>query len=134
MSQASFIGLCSDNLVTILQPSSTIQCIGDSVTSSGTYGSSFPLSITLSPGNYILSINITTPISWVAGSSTALSVRVGSIVLPIFLGPAFVMTANTTTLSTTCNYVHGGGPIAVSITATDPTPALACSIMYTRVG
>ena len=26
MSQATLIGLCSDNLVTILQPSSTIQC------------------------------------------------------------------------------------------------------------
>ena len=52
MSQATLLGLCSDNIVTILQPSSTIECIS----CCGSY-----VDVSYNTGNYIPYVNI--PIS-----------------------------------------------------------------------
>ena len=79
MSQANLIGLCSDNLVTILQPSSTINCVscGDGIyidISSNTVSPITPptiVSISLSGASFIYgTVTITGPTTVTIGGST----------------------------------------------------------------
>jgi len=61
MSQATFIGLCSDNVVTILQPSSTIECIcsaGVYIDISSNAGVGLPLSIPIN-GSVLVAGSVT---------------------------------------------------------------------------
>ena len=64
MSQATVVGLCSDNVVTILQPSSTIECItcgcgGVYVDVSNNTGSGVPYSIAIN-GSVLVAGTVTT--------------------------------------------------------------------------
>ena len=79
MSQATLLGLCSDNLVTILQPSSTINCLscGDGVYIDISSTAVTPItpptvvSIPLTGGSFIHgSVTITGPTTVTIGGST----------------------------------------------------------------
>jgi len=144
MSQANLIGLCSDNLITILQPSSTIECLGSSAQSGALgpvivaiNGSSQANPVPLHPGNYLLSVNLTSAGSTLfIGTPISFTLQVGSYTFPFFI-PSGFMLSGTTTLSASCNYMQTTGPITVAVT-TDATVTgsmnLTCSVMYVRVG
>jgi len=76
MSQATLIGLCSDNVVTILQPSSTIECLSfgngayTDISSTAVTGPPTTVSIPL-PGSAFIhgSITITGPTTVTIGGS-----------------------------------------------------------------
>lgn len=144
MSQANLIGLCSDNLVTILQPSSTIECLG-STSNTGTLGpftipingSAQASSVPLPPGNYILSVNLTSAGStFFTGTAISFTIQIGIYMFPFFIPSGFEI-SGTTTLSASCNYVQVSDPITVAVT-TDASVTgstnLTCSVMYVRVG
>lgn len=143
MSQANLIGLCSDTLVTILQPSSTIECLG-SASVSGILGpvtvainGSSQISPPLNPGKYILSVNLhSTANTDLSGNSISFRLQVGPCSFPFFIPSNYILLANTT-LSASCNYVQTTGPITVSVT-TDAfitgSMNLTCSVFYVRVG
>jgi hypothetical protein len=97
MSQATFVGLCSDNVVTILQPSSTIECIcggGVYVDASSTSGTGLPYSIPIN-GAVQVSGSVTT-----AGAAT---ITVGGSIF------------------------SGSGTIPFQVFATGATVILSCS-------
>ena len=143
MSQALGIGLCSDNIVTILQPSSTIESMLDT-TNTGTFG---PISISvdtntqmnsvsLSPGNYILSINISANKS-ISLVDASIFIRIGSThQIPLYT-PTMVVTSGTTFASVTCNYVQTTDPIFLTLSYTGlntiASSTLSCSIYYMKV-
>jgi len=129
MAQATMIGLCSDNVLTILQPSSIIECLGGDVTS-GTFTFVVPANgsviLPLTPGNYILSINLTD----LPDRITALSILVGGSKFPVFI-PTTV--DSSTTVSVSCNY----SPAISLLISVEVTPVvtnvLSGSVFYTRV-
>jgi hypothetical protein len=144
MSQANLIGLCSDNLVTILQPSSTIECIG-SASVSGILG---PVTVAingpaqtanpvpLNPGKYMLSVNLqSTANTDLSGNSISFRLQVGSYIFPFFIPSNYILLANTI-LSASCNYVQTTGPITVAVTTNATITGstnLTCSVFYVRV-
>lgn len=144
MSQATIIGLCSDNLVTILQPSSTIECLGSSAQSGALgpvtvaiNGSAQATPVPLHPGNYLLSVNLTSAdATFFTGTPISFALQVGPYTFPFFIPSGFILSGNIT-LSASCNYVQTTGPITVSVT-TDATVTgstnLTCSVLYVRVG
>lgn len=122
------IGLCSDNVLTILQPSSTIECLGGD-TMSGTIRFSIPangsITLPLIPGNYILSINLTN----LPAIITDLTIVVGTSKFPVYIPTV----ESTTTVSVSCNYTPASSlPISV-ITTPVVTHVLSGSVFYTRV-
>ena len=145
MSQANLIGLCSDNLITILQPSSTIECLGSSAQSGALGPVTVPINgpalsmspVPLPPGNYLFSVNLqSTAQTDLSGNSISFRLQVGSYMFPFFIPSNYILLANTS-LSASCNYVQTTGPITVAVT-TDATiigsTNLTCSIFYVRVG
>lgn len=130
MAQATMIGLCSDNVLTILQPSSTIECIGGD-TPSGTISFFAPINgsvtISLTPGKYILSINLTD----LPDKITSLTIGVGPSTFPVFI-PTTV--DSTTAVSVSCNYTSIGSLLIAIIASTVAgTPVLSGSVFYIRV-
>ena len=143
MPQATVIGLCSDNVITILQPSSTIESVLDTTetgvidpVSLSTDIRTQMNSVPLAPGKYILSINISVNTS-ISLADSSMFITVGNThKIPVYT-PTMVVSAGITFASVTCNYVQTTDPIFITISYTGvntiASSGLSCSIYYTKV-
>ena len=121
------IGLCSDNVLTILQPTSTIECLGDLPSDNNFFvPANGSVSLPMTPGKYILSINLTD----LPTTITSLTIGVGSSKFPVFIQAV----DSTTTVSVSCNYTSTSS-LLISVIATPVvgTPVLSGSVFYIRV-